>query len=142
MCRERKVRFCTFSAASSFSLTRWKATSSWWFGPVHRRGEARSLPNSRRVSVLAPTLSTAAARWWFRTSRRGQETTPNTLVGDPGSTWWRDESKRQPMPWKMKRDMKLVGKDYARNTEHVHACRKAHMTYHLKNQTSCHCLSD
>ncbi|KNH05371.1 polygalacturonase inhibitor [Perkinsela sp. CCAP 1560/4] len=43
-----------------FSVVGWTST------PV--LGEARSLPNSRRVSVLAPTLSTAAARWWVRTS--------------------------------------------------------------------------
>ncbi|KNH08375.1 hypothetical protein XU18_1088 [Perkinsela sp. CCAP 1560/4] len=46
-------------------VTRWKATSSWWFGPV-----------LRRVSVLAPTLLTVSVRWWVWTS--------TLLWGGPG----------------------------------------------------------
>ncbi|KNH04638.1 hypothetical protein XU18_4178 [Perkinsela sp. CCAP 1560/4] len=38
----------------------------WTSTPV--LGEAKGLPNSRRVSVMAPTLLMATARWWVRTS--------------------------------------------------------------------------
>ncbi|KNH04731.1 hypothetical protein XU18_4096 [Perkinsela sp. CCAP 1560/4] len=41
------------------------------------------------------------------------EETPNTAVGNPRSPWWRDESKRRPMLWKIKRGMRLAPQNCA-----------------------------
>ncbi|KNH01389.1 hypothetical protein XU18_5178 [Perkinsela sp. CCAP 1560/4] len=88
-------------------LTRWKATSSWWVGPVPRRG------GSQEPSKLSSCFCFGADPIDGRRKVVGQDQYPSmgrfrkpplVAMGGPGSSWWRDERTSTHSLWIKERD--------------------------------------
>ncbi|KNH06757.1 hypothetical protein XU18_0731 [Perkinsela sp. CCAP 1560/4] len=55
---QRRARCVADPMEGHLFVVGWTSTPSW--------GKLKALLNSRRVSALAPTLSTTAAKWWVK----------------------------------------------------------------------------
>ncbi|KNH01753.1 hypothetical protein XU18_5121 [Perkinsela sp. CCAP 1560/4] len=89
------------------SLTRQKATSSWWAGPVPRRG------GSQEPLKLSSCFCFGADPIDGRRKVVGQDQYPSmgrfrkpplVAMGDPRSSWWRDERTSTHSLWIKARD--------------------------------------
>ncbi|KNH08108.1 hypothetical protein XU18_1324 [Perkinsela sp. CCAP 1560/4] len=91
-----------------FLLTRRKATSSWWIGPVPQFwGKPRTFSNPSSCFCHGADLIDG------RRKVVGQDPYPSMgrfrrppflAMGDPGSSWWRDERKSTHSLWIKARD--------------------------------------
>ncbi|KNH07013.1 hypothetical protein XU18_2284 [Perkinsela sp. CCAP 1560/4] len=121
-------------------LNRWKSTSSWWVGPVPRRGEAKGPPKLSSCFCFGadPIDGRRKVVGLDQYPIAGRFRKPQIIpMGDPGPLG--ETRERLLIVCGTKRRTKLAHMKSAEKRGHVHTCRKAHANCTLKNKTKNHC---